>query len=316
MALRIVIVLCLLCAALRAVDECIPGLVPHFDAAFGVAAFDSSPAMASALEEKRNEDAEDTEHEGTYAGETCSTTQHHSECNGDAEVKTPEHGDSFAARVWSRTKLLLSKHMLEVLVPREVQSLLRNAWGAVQDVQPLSHIGINKTGLLVVSISCFLIAAIRRKRGTKNSASKVKTSPPILIHPFPINCTPNLIVPEMHHQNIFSGAHNGRCNYMKRKKLVQWSRKGAAATVIQRWVRCEFKQWLQASKYQSSIAEPSLNSQMCVEGGHDADVRTSLEDAPARAEKPHSKGDKLCSGDGLPLEKRFSEIKLVGSDDA
>lgn len=278
------------------------------------AALRSSPAMTAAVEGKDSKDTTDTRLEGNGIGEPGSATQGHGTWANNHGEEFMKHDDSIAVRAWSRVRTIISQRIMDALVPTDLQRHLQTAWTAARDAEWVQDVGYDKACLLLTSILCFVIAMCRCARGTKNT-SEVEPSPVIPTHAMAVEWKSNFSISELARLNIHGYRHQGGYIYPGGNAAEQLSREDAAATVIQRWARYEFKWWLRDAKSQSSIDETSLDNPRWIDEDHGAILNTPLEDPNVSSGELGPPRGNLCSNDALLTRKRPSETKSQGGDD-
>ncbi|KAL1440224.1 hypothetical protein MTO96_009532 [Rhipicephalus appendiculatus] len=293
MALRIVVGCCIFGAAYCAVDRWAPGQSQDIDVPVKRATPGSPAAATSAYEDKDGKDKKDTNPEDTGVDESCSATQ----SNG---AFTDNHGEeslepsgtspwSIALRLWSKTQALLSEHMMDTLVPPDVQSLLQEAWEAVRNVEWASDAIYDKFNKLFTSIFCILVGLNCFYGGHKNNTTEIEPSP----------APPMVDAVDIDWKSIFSISEMA-CPEASRVGARELSKKDAAATVIQRWVRHVFKPWLQRVKSQPGTEELPSANQRWIDEDHGAVMNTTLEDAVPRTDELEPPGNEMvCPEDAL-----------------
>ncbi|XP_054925240.1 uncharacterized protein [Dermacentor andersoni] len=274
---------------------------------------------ASAIADKEGKDTKDTAVEGGGAGESGSATQGHEAPAGVLGAGSFDYIDviAVAVRAWLRALAILPGHMFDALVSIDLERHLRAALTAVQDVEWVSDVGFDKACLLLASIPCFVIAAWCCKRGSKDTPSDADTSPANSGQASAVDWKSKFSMSDMARQNIHSYRHEGGYIYPGGLEADQLSREDAAAAVIQRWARTEFKHWrLHRTSSRSSIDTPPPNSQRWIDRDYGAVFSTVLEDASVSADDLGPPGGQRSSGNQRPSEKRPSETKSESADDA
>ncbi|XP_050031850.1 uncharacterized protein [Dermacentor andersoni] len=207
--------------------------------------------------------------------------------------------------------------MMDALVSTELQHLVRTTWAAVQDRKWVPDIGYDKACLLLASILCLIIATWCCKSGPKKTTSNADTLPANPIHGMAVDWKSNFSMSDMARLNIHGYRHEGGYIYPRGIAAAQLSKEDAAAAVIQRWARTEFKRWLlDRTSSRSSIDTPPPNSQCWIDEDYGAVVNTLLEDSSVSADALGPPGGERCSDNEIPSEKRVSEKKYEGGDDA
>ncbi|XP_065295662.1 uncharacterized protein [Dermacentor albipictus] len=312
MALRIFAGFCVFGVGWYAVDKVAPGWLPQIGVASKIPITVCSSG-ASAIADREGKDTKDTAIEGAGTGEPGSATQGHEAPAGDLGAGSFDYIDviAVAVRAWLRAVAILPGHMFDALVSIDLERHLRATLTAVKDVEWVSDVGFYKACLLLASIPCFVIAAWCCKRGSKDTPSDADTSPGNSSQATAVGWKSKFSMSDMAHQNIHSYRHEGGYIYPGGLEATQLSREDAAAAVIQRWARTEFKRWrLQRTSSRSSIDTPPPNSQRWIDRDYGAVFSTVLEDASVSADALGPPGGERRS------EKRPSERKSEGTDDA
>ncbi|XP_075526713.1 uncharacterized protein LOC142558467 [Dermacentor variabilis] len=316
MALRIFVGCCIFGVGWYAVDKVRPGLLPQIDVAGRIAALRSS-AEQPAIEDKEGKDTKDTALKGTGVGESGSATQGLEAPAGDLGVEPLGNIDDITARLWSRVRTILSGHMMDALVSIELQHLVRATWTAVQDGEWVPDVGYDKACLLLASILCLIIATWCCKGGSKKTTSNADTLPANPIHGKAVDWKSNFSISDMARLNIHGHRHEGGYIYPRGIAAAQLSKEDAAAAVIQRWARTEFKRWLlDRPSSRSSTDTPPPNSQRWIDEDYGAVVSTLLEDSSVSVDALGPPEGEHCPANERPPEKRLSERKYEGGDDA
>ncbi|KAH8031722.1 hypothetical protein HPB51_020327 [Rhipicephalus microplus] len=168
------------------------------------------------------------------------------------------------------------------------------------------------------------------KRGPKKNTSDAKPSTPPPLHATTVEWKSNFSISEMARLNIRGNEDEIKhADFRERlehdtvliedpKDTTQLSREEAAATVIQRWARYEFKRWLRSAKAQHRSTETPLSSLRGIDYEDQGVVvnMTVEEDALARADKLKHSADEVFPIHTLPLGKRYSDVEDGGCVDA
>ncbi|XP_049512733.1 uncharacterized protein LOC125940514 [Dermacentor silvarum] len=208
----------------------------------------------------------------------------------------------------------LSEHLMDTLVPTDLQRRLRAAWTAV--VEWTSVIVSEKVRVLMASIVCFAFSRLCCGGTIETNSSDDGKSPENPVPATAVGWKSIFSVLDMARLSILGLRHEGGYIYPRGKVADQLSREDAAAAVIQRWVRTEFKRRLQNGASSRSIIDtPPQNSQGCIDEDHGAVVNTVLEDPRVSVNALRPPEAERRSGAELPSGKCPSESSDQGGDD-
>ncbi|KAL1440225.1 hypothetical protein MTO96_009533 [Rhipicephalus appendiculatus] len=229
--------------------------------------------------------------DGGIVGERGSTSLGQSRKHvGDHGTASLAQGDdtSVTLRLSSRTRTLLSEHMMDTLVPPDMQSLLQEASEAVQKAESESDVGIDIVSMLLTvyaAILCILVAMMCCNGTQKRNTSEVEPSPAAPVDDVAVDWKSIFSISEMARLDTASKRHKGGYICPKGIGLRELSNEHAAARVIQRWFRHKFKPWLQGVRSQPTTEELPSSSQRCIDEDYGATVNTMLEDSILHVEE-------------------------------
>ncbi|KAH6922869.1 hypothetical protein HPB50_019928 [Hyalomma asiaticum] len=286
MALRIAVGCCIFGAAWYAVDYWQPGLLPRVDVAGKIAA----------LRDGRGHETRSANHEAESSPQGYSST----------ELK------------WKAMQDFWMKEIMDRLIPREVQILLRGVRKDMQSLQQwMSDAGYDKICLLLSSIVCLLFATWCCGSGAKVFQNNIETSQTNPAQATTVGWKSNFSVSEMAQANMHLYRHEGGYIYSRGEAGIQLRREDAAAATIQQWTRTVFKRWIEhRAPSRSSIDTPPLNSKRCIDDDYGAFNSTILEDPSVGVDALGPPECELRSPTKLGSEERPSEMEGKGGDAA
>ncbi|XP_075728938.1 uncharacterized protein LOC119165060 isoform X2 [Rhipicephalus microplus] len=254
MALRMVVGCFIFCAACYAVYRWLPGLRECIDLPVKIGTLRRAPTVASAYKEKR-----DTGPEGTGVSASCPATHSDGACLGDHGEESLEHSDSIARRLWLRVQTLLSEHMMDTLVPPDVQALLQEAWDAMKNKHWLQGFTNQTVSMLLTAIFCIIMAMRCCNSTHKKNTSEVEPSPAPPVDAVAVDWKSVFSISEMARLDSGSNRHEGGYIYSKvglRKSmqsilyeklmeiLVPDDLRIIYRAVRRAWQRMEWPQWI------------------------------------------------------------------------
>ncbi|XP_075526384.1 uncharacterized protein LOC142558109 [Dermacentor variabilis] len=218
--------------------------------------------------------------------------------------------------MWSSAQSLC-EHVRDTLVPTDLQRRLRAAWAALQRVEWTAIIGSEKARVLMASIVCFAVSRLCCGGCAETNPSDDDTSPGNTVPATAAGWKPIFSILSMARGKFFGYRPEGGHICPRGKAADQLLREGAAAAVIQRWFRTEFKRWLQNGKpSRLRMATSPSNSQRWIDQEYGAVFSTVLEDPILSADGLGPPGAEHCSEEELfSSGKRPSESTDQGGED-
>ncbi|XP_072140461.1 uncharacterized protein [Dermacentor andersoni] len=210
--------------------------------------------------------------------------------------------------MWSSAQSLC-EHLMDTLVPTDLQPRLRAAWTALQGVEWTAIIGSEKARVLMASIVCFAVSRLCCGGCAEMNPSDDDTSSGNAVPATVAGWKSIFSILGMARGRFLGYRHEGGHICPKGKADGKLLREGAAAAVIQRWVRTEFKRWLQNGRpSRLRMATSPSNSQRWIDEDYGAVFSTVLEDPSVSADALRPPGAEHCSEDELfSYGKRPSE---------
>ncbi|KAL1480349.1 hypothetical protein MTO96_051110 [Rhipicephalus appendiculatus] len=165
--------------------------------------------------QRDSENAAEQAGDGGIVGERGSTSLGQSRKHvGDHGAASLAQGDdtSVTLRFSSRTRTLLSEHMMDTLVPPDMQSLLQEASEAVQKAESESDVGIDIVSMLLTvyaAILCILVAMMCCNGTQKRNTSEVEPSPAAPVDDVAVDWKSIFSISEMARLDTASKRHKG-----------------------------------------------------------------------------------------------------------
>ncbi|XP_065295640.1 uncharacterized protein [Dermacentor albipictus] len=314
MAFRIFVGCCIFGVGWYAVDRVRPGLLQQIDVAGKIAALRTSAVPA--IEVKEGKDTKDTAVQGTSVGESGSATQGHVAPASDLGVGSMENIYVIGARMWSNAQSLC-EHLMDTLVPTDLQRRLRAAWTALQGVEWTAIIRSEKARVLMASIVCFAVSRLFCGGCAEANPSDDDTSPGNTAPATAAGWKSIFSILSMARGRFFGYRYEGGHICPRGKAADQLLREGVAAAVIQRWFRTEFKRWLRnGTPSRLRVATSPSSSQRWIDEDYGAVFGTVLEDPSVSADALGPPGAEHCSEDELfSYGKRPSESSDQGGEE-